>query len=184
VPASVICLSHADGAGGREIGELLAQRLGFRYVDDGIVVAAAGAGQLYPEAVAVAESPAAGRRLEVDFHRFEPTERVRELIRDAVRTTADAGNVVIVAHAASFALEERDDVLRVLVTAPREARLERISADGRAGKALDEADRAREQYLKRFYGVSRELPTHYDLVVNTGRMTAERAVDAILAAAG
>jgi Cytidylate kinase-like family len=59
VPASVICLSHADGAGGREIGELLAQRLGFRYVDDGIVVAAAGAGQLYPEAVAVAESPTA-----------------------------------------------------------------------------------------------------------------------------
>jgi hypothetical protein len=184
VPASVICLSHADGAGGREIGELLAHRLGFRYVDDGIVVAAAGAGQLYPEAVAVAESPGAGRRLEVDFHRFEPTERVRELIRDAVRATADEGKVVIVAHAASFTLDGRDDVLRVLVTAPREARVERIAADGRAAKSLDEADKAREQYLKRFYGVSRELPTHYDLVVNTERLTAGRAVDAIVAAAG
>jgi hypothetical protein len=60
VATSVICLSHADGAGGREIGELLAQRLGFRYVDDGIIVAAAGAGELYPEAVAVAESRDAG----------------------------------------------------------------------------------------------------------------------------
>jgi cytidylate kinase len=94
----VICLSHADGAGGREIGELLAQRLGFRYVDEGILVAAADAGQLYPEAVAVAES-------------------------------RDAG-------------------------------------------------------LKRFYGISRELPTHYDLVVNTERVGADRAVDAIVAAAG
>src|SRR5207247_7749905 len=84
VPPSGICLAQADGAGGREIGELLGQRLGFRYVDDGIVVAAAGAGQLYPEAVAFAESRDAGRKLEVDFHRFEPTERVRELIRDAI----------------------------------------------------------------------------------------------------
>ena len=51
--------------------------------------------------------------LDVDFHRFEPTEGVRELIRDAIRGTADDGNVVIVAHAASFALEGRDDVLSV-----------------------------------------------------------------------
>jgi cytidylate kinase len=184
VPASVICLSHTDGAGGREIGELLAERLGFRYVDDGIVVAAAGAGQLYPEAVAVAESPGAGRKLEVDFHRFEPTERVRELIREAIRATADEGNVVIVAHAASFALEGRDDVFRVLVTAPAESRRARVAADGRTPKSLEQADRAREQYLKRFYGVSRELPTHYDLVVNTERLASGRAVDAIAAAAG
>jgi cytidylate kinase len=184
VATSVICLSHADGAGGREIGELLAQRLGFRYVDDGIIVAAAGAGELYPEAVAVAESRDAGRKLEVDFHRFEPTERIRELIRDAVRAAADEGNVVIVAHAASYALEGRGDVLRVLVTAPTETRVERLSADGRAAKTLEESDKAREQYLKRFYGVSRELPTHYDLVVNTERLTPERAVDAVVAAAG
>jgi cytidylate kinase len=49
---------------------------------------------------------------------------------------------------------------------------------------LSHADKAREQYLKRFYGVSRELATHYDLVVNTERLTAGRAVDAIVAAAG
>jgi len=185
VPASVICLSHADGAGGREIGELLAQRLGYRYVDDGIVVAAAGAGQLYPEAVAVAESRDAGRKLEVDFHRFEPTERVRELIRDAIRGTADEGHVVIVAHAASFALEARDDVLRVLVTAPMETRAARHPADGRAAaRSLEQSDKEREQYLRRFYGISRELPTHYDLVVNTERIATRRAVDAIVAAAG
>ena len=182
---SVICLSHADGAGGREIGELIAQRLGFRHVDDGIVVAAAGAGELYPEAVAVAESRDAGRKLEVDFHRFEPTERVRELIRTAIRGTADEGNVVIVAHAASFALEGRDDVLRILVTAPIKTRLERLSGDGRAAaKSLEQSDKAREQYLRRFYGVDRELPTHYDLVVNTEQMSAERVVDAIVAAVG
>jgi hypothetical protein len=41
---------------------------------------------------------------------------LRQLIADALRTFADAGSVVIVAHAASFALAGRD-VLRVLVTA-------------------------------------------------------------------
>ena len=42
---------------------------------------------------------------------------LRELIRSAIEEIADAGQVVIVAHAASHALAARSDVLRVLVTA-------------------------------------------------------------------
>src|SRR5690242_18800974 len=127
MPASVICLSHTDGSNGREIARLLAERLGFRCVDDGIVVAAAEAEQLFPESVALAEARDAGRRLEVDFNRFEQTETVRQLIRDAIVATADEGRVVIVAHAASYALGERGDVLRVLVTASDETRRLRLS---------------------------------------------------------
>jgi cytidylate kinase len=65
------------------------------------------------------------------------------------------------------------------------ARVARLSGDGRAAaKSLEQSDKAREQYLRRFYGINRELPTHYDLVVNTERLAADRAVDAIVAAAG
>src|SRR3954453_23692785 len=129
MPTSVICISHLDGAGGDEVARLVAERLGFRYVDDEIVVSVARAEKLYPEAVAEAEGRAAGKKLEVDFHRFEPTDKLRGLIRDAVVATAEEGNVVIVAHAASFALAGRDDVLRVLVTASSDSRVERVGAD-------------------------------------------------------
>src|SRR3954468_7802174 len=127
--SSVVCLSHLDGAGGEEVARLVAERLGDRYVDDEIVVSVGRGENLYPEAVAEAEGRDAGKNLEVDFHRFEPTDKLRALIRDAVVATAEEGNVVIVAHAASFALAGRDDVLRVLITASSESRVERVGAD-------------------------------------------------------
>ena len=37
----VVCISHNTGAGGSEIGRLVAQRLGFRYVDEDLVAHAA-----------------------------------------------------------------------------------------------------------------------------------------------
>ncbi len=188
MPAPVICISHAEGAGGQEIGRLLAERTGRRYVDDGIVVAAARAQGLYPEAVSLAESRGAGRRLEVDFNRFERTETLRELIREAVSTTADEGNAVIVAHAASYALSDREGVLRVLVIASTDTRIGRIagtddSDEKAAAKVLKESDKGRAAYLKHFYGIAHELPTQYDLVLNTDRLTTEAAVSAIVAAA-
>ena len=185
---SVICLSHTEGAWGQEIGRLLAKRVEFRYLDDGIIGEAAHTEKLYPEAVSQAESRNAGRQLEVDFHRFEQTETLRELIRDTILATADEGNVVIVSHAASFTLADRENVLRILVTASTESRVRRLcDAEGldekSAAKILRDSDKGREAYLKRFYGISRELPTHYDLVVNTDRLAPEEAVETIVQAA-
>jgi cytidylate kinase len=185
---SAITIARTEGAGGPEIARLVAEQLAFRYVDDGIIIAAANAEGLYPEAVALVESRGVGRKIEVDFNRFEQTEKVRELIRNAIRATADEGKVVIVAHAASFALAGREDVLRVLVTASVEVRLHRLatveSLDAKsADKFIRDSDKAREEYLKRFYGVGTELPTDYDLVLNTDRLATEHAAAAIVHAA-
>ena len=38
-------------------------------------------------------------------------------------------------------------------------------------------------YLKRFYGISTELPTHYDIVLNTDHVAPEEAAALILTAA-
>ena len=40
-------------------------------------------------------------------------------------------------------------------------------APDEATKAVERSDWARADYLKRFYGIDRELPVHYDLVFNT-----------------
>jgi len=189
MPATAICISHTEGAGGAEIGRAVADRLGFRYADDGIVVDAARAQGLDPDAVSLAESREAGRQVEVDFGKYERTESLRGLIRDAILAAADEGNVVIVAHAASYTLADRDGVLRVFVTAPTETRVlrlveaERLDAKS-AKRIVKESDKARAAYLKSFYGVARELPTHYDLVLNTDKLVTETAAAAIVDAAG
>ena len=109
---------------------------------------------------------------------------LRTLIRAAIRETAAEGNIVIASHAASMELAGRDDVLRVLVTASQKTRAHRIASalnlDERAAeKVLGEADASRADYLKRFHNIDSELPTHYDLVVNSDSLPPELGADLI-----
>jgi cytidylate kinase len=112
----------------------------------------------------------------------------RELIREAIHETAELGKVVIVAHAASFALAGEPGALRVLVTASADTRARRLVDEGlsesEASKLVGDGDRARADYLKRFYGVKEELPTHYDLIVNTDALSLDAAAGVVLAARG
>ncbi len=115
-------------------------------------------------------------------------EEMRVLIRAAIHEVASAGTAVIVAHAASIALAGMPGVLRVLVTAPSKVRAERLSTtEGLPPEAADAAiaasDFERRDYLKRFYGLKEELPTHYDIVINTHVLTGERAAAVVAAAA-
>ena len=110
------------------------------------------------------------------------------MIRSALWESAERGDAVIVAHAASLALATRTDVLRVLITASPETRVRRLAGAQNIGETEAEqqvarADANRADYLKRFYGVSTELPTHYDIVLNTDHVAPEDAGALILSAA-
>ena len=96
--------------------------------------------------------------------------------RATIGQVAEEGKVVIVAHAASFALRERPDTLRVFLTASPETRASRLGADA---KALAKSDGNRADYLKRFYDIGAEQPYHYDFVLNTDRLDAAGAAEII-----
>jgi len=202
-----VCISGLDGAQMREVAQGAAAKLAFAVVDEDIVLQAAAAGDIEPEVVADSERrkdfierAALGMGAGGDMSAvaiaggagyaggFGLGDDVRALIVRAIEETADRGNVVIAAHAASHALAERDDVVRVLVTASPETRRARIAAERgldekEAAKALDRSDDARADYLKRFYGARQELPTQYDLVLNTDRLTPDEAAELVALAA-
>ena len=203
-----VCISRSEGAGGAEIAHLVADRLGFRYIDDEIIAHAAAKGGISPGDVADEEKRKStlGRLLRelgtssavesyglpgaaagLSAKGSEPAA-IRSLIQEAIEETAGQGDVVIVAHAASRALAGQRGVLRVLVTASPEIRAGRLSESrgidrGEATRSIKEADAARRDYLRRFYGVDVELPTHYDLVVNTDALSLEQAAELIAQAA-
>lgn len=136
------------------------------------------AGLGYPAGIAVSDAGAA----------FRGTDHYRQLIRDVVVETASQGEVVIVAHAAAMALGGREDVLRVFVTASPDTRAGRLAEarglDPReAAKEIAESDKGRRDYFKSFYQIREELPTHYDIILNTDLLSFHQAVDAVLAAA-
>ncbi len=117
-----------------------------------------------------------------------PYTSYESLIREVIDQIADDGSAVIVAHGAGVRLAERDDVLRVLITASTATRIERVGTSeelsaSEAEAAVRESDRARAHYLRQFYDVRDELPTLYDVVVNTDKLSEPDAVAIIATAA-
>jgi cytidylate kinase len=202
----IVTISHATGAGGDNIGRSVAKGLAFRYLDEEIIQLAAERHGIDAEVVADAERRQSlltrilndigaaamidptGRMGLLPSDAFLTREYLRALIVDAVKETAERGRVVIVSHAAAIPLAGRPDLLRVLVTASFETRSRRVaeatgSKKADAEKSLKDSDAGRADYFLRFYRVERELPTHYDLVINTDALQPEEAADIVIAAA-
>jgi cytidylate kinase len=202
----VVCISRQDGAGGAEASRVVAEQLGFRLIDEDILARAAIEAGVEQDVVADVE-----RRRSV-LHRLleglgpatagtggmlvvpeeagygrESSRELRELIKSAIEETATEGRVVIVAHAASLALAGRPDVLRVFITASSATRQGRVAEslqidEKEAARVLKRSDAARADYIKRFYGIDAERPTHYDLVINTDTLTPADAARLIVVA--
>jgi cytidylate kinase len=204
----VVAIARSLGAGGDEIGHAVAKELGFRRADEEIITRAAQEAGVSPETVAQVEhTPALITRILETMARA-PTDPAdpqgwlaagtsiperafdyEDLIQRVITETANEGDVVIIAHGASIALAGMDGLLRVFVTGSREVRTERLARaagvdEKVARKAISDSDRQRREYLRRFYGVRQEMPTHYDLVINTDALTVPRAVQLIVSAAG
>ena len=197
--ARVICISRAIFTGAETIASDVAKELGFRIVDEEIVAKAAERRHVAPSEVASAErrksflSSLVGDITESSADVFNyilnpkaaGAEDMRQWIRDAILETADEGNVVIIAHAASYALARRKGVLRVLITGSEFARVNKwLPTSGgksprEAAESIRESDAARADYLKRFYDVKHESPEDYDLTLSIDAL-APRSISSLI----
>ena len=199
-----VSISRTLGAHGEEVGRLVATELGFRYVDNEIIDKAAERAGVSPEMVAsnektqplltrildaIAKAPVEPEMMVAQAtHPVNLTSAYEDLIEQVIVETAQQGDVVILAHGASIPLAKVASVLRVLVTASEATRAERVAADqgldqNAAAKACEESDKERERYFERIYELNRELPTHYDLVINTDILSTAQAARIISNAA-
>ena len=202
-----VCISPTDGSGSELVGPIVAEALGFQLLNAQIVTRAAQEAGVDPAAVVDAErrqslaarllgrltdaGPSGADGFTGDAAAFEDAgpdpEALRAFIRAIIWEAGERGDAVIVTHAASYALAERPDVLRVLISASPETRALRIAeakgcSESDAAKAIARGDAGRADYLKRFYDIDSELPTHYDIVINTDRLDAGAAAELIVRA--
>lgn len=204
MPCTIVTVSRTTGAYGEAVGQLVADRLNFRYVDDDIIVQAAERAGVSAAELAAAESPrplllriiesfgaaaiGSPEAVMAGVNTIDLPPATERLIEAVVRETAAAGKVVIVAHAAAIPLAGTRGLLRVEVTASEDTRAGRIAeaqslSKKDAEKEVRNSDKARAEYLQRFYKVSNERPTLFDLVINTDVLSAEQAATVVEAAA-
>jgi cytidylate kinase len=183
---AIVCISHEMGAGGPEIGQALAQRLGYRYIDQELISEAAHRYGLLEEKLSHLDEskPSLLERFDAE------TRRYITVIQTALYEFAEADNVVLMGRGGQWLLRGIPHVLRVRVMAPFELRVKRLGKklSGQMGEQTnprtvtdmvrrDDTEKVgRARYL---YEVDLRDPALYDIVVNTEKVSADGAVEVI-----
>lgn len=112
-------------------------------------------------------------------------DRGARVLERVVRGLAESGNIIIVGRAGHMIVRDRPDVVRVQIVAPLNYRVASLAAtegiDRREALARVRAsDRARADYVRRYYNVGWTDPTHYDFVLNTLHVDTPLAVRLIV----
>ena len=185
---SILTVSHEIGGGGPEIGQKVAEQLGFHYVDQELISdAALRYGVLEEKLSSLDESKPSL------FERFDAeTRRYITVLQTAVFEFAEQDRVVLMGRAGQWLLRGLPHVLRIRVMAPFDRRVKRLAKklSGQMGEQTnprtvqDMARRDDQEKLGRMrylYEVDLRDPSLYDLVLNTDKLSIDAAVELVAA---
>jgi cytidylate kinase len=172
-----------QGASGEdeELAEAVAQALGYRCIGREALVAASRRYNI-PEAKLneiLEKGPHWWERLLQDLRPY------RVALQAALCQLAHDGKVVYHGHLGHELLPGIGHVLKVLVTAPIEFRIEQVCArqgltDVAARRYIEEVDKARSRRLMAMFGADWRDHNRYDLILNLANMSREGATRIIM----
>ena len=180
----IITIYQGASGEGQELAETVAQGLGCHCVGREVLVEASRRYHI-PEAKLneiVEKGPHWWERLLQDLRPY------RIALQAALCELADDGKVVYHGHLGHELLPGIDHVLKVLLTAPIEFRIEQVRsrqnlADAAARHYIEEVDKARSRRLMAMFGTDWRDPNRFDLILNMSRMRREGATRVIIEAA-
>jgi cytidylate kinase len=208
----VITIGRQFGAGGTTVGEMLSRRLKIDLLESRIIDEVAHRLQLPKEEVeAEDEQPGSLlARLLVALGSastepmlppeqpawnppnsdptFDTRKAVLQITQHVIEEAARAGNVVIVGRGGAYILSKFPGVLHVFLRASTAARVKtvmerlKLTSEDEAKKRIKSADENWTAYIKQVYGHDRNLPGHYDMVLDTGTLGYDTTVEVIVTA--
>lgn len=194
----IITISRQFGSGGRSIGKLVAEKLGYDYYDSELVERVAKETGFDPEYVADAGEYAPGRSmLSYAFssgvpHAHGSSMNANDYLWAAqcriILELAEKGNCVIVGRCADYILRERNDCLHVFIHADTDYKAKRIVelygvTDRSPEKRLADKDAKRKVNYKYFTGREWGAPDNYHLALNSAYFGHDECADIIVSLA-
>jgi cytidylate kinase len=205
---AIVTIRGQLGSGAPALGMLIADDLGYDYVDREIIADVATTLSRHRIDIEEKEMPAPGllgRIAEALQHSYSPIAMADgrgipilppvELPLDdgdyldglvaVIKNLASKGNIVLCGRGSQFILMDRQDAFHVLVIAPLEQRIQRVVkgshvSEELAKKKIADYDARRREFIKRYFGNDLEDPMNYDIVLNTDRLTFEAAANAVV----
>jgi len=182
-----IAIASLLGAGGEEIGRLVADRLGYGLFGRDIVDEIArrrGVGETLMQGLDERVRDRMHRYVADAFRSrvFNENDYLGEVVR-AVTTLGRRGLAVIVGRGSAFILDPQS-TLRVFLAAPVPVRVERIAKQRGLDRAqaeafLREEDARRTHFIRRHFGARLDDPLAYDVTLNTGLITPAAGADLV-----
>ncbi len=167
---TIITIAREHGTQGKQIGRIVAQKLGVPFYDKELAALAAQESGLDKEFISKINrnSPARMRDL------YLSTAAVSEAIiaQDRIiKRIADNGACVIVGRAADHVLREYENVVKVYLHAPKAYRVQKVmemygDSEEEAVKHVQRADKARAKYYESISGKRWGAAENYDVSLN------------------
>jgi len=183
---AIIVLSHQMGAGGPEIGMTLAQRLGYRYVNQELLLDAARRYGLPEDRLSHLDESKPTL-----FERFDTeTRQYITVLQTTLLEFAELDNCVLMRGGGQWLLRGVPHALRVRVIAPFEHRVKQwirrtTQMTGEppnhraAAELVRRDDTEKSGRMKYLYEVDVADPTLYELIINTEKVQHEAVVDIV-----
>jgi CMP/dCMP kinase len=220
VAMAIVTISRQFGSGGDEIASRVSDALGYQIFDKRMIEeAAADTGLSGMDVIDYSEENFKVRTfLDRLFHSMAvssewmgynsgpgvymtqiDTNEIDEamclsLVKKAVYSAAQRGNIVIVGRAGQILLQDRYDALHVRIVAPMEDRIQWVKEQIKATRIehyadielrrkaqdmIEGKDQASSEYIRCYYHADWDDPRLYHIILNTGKVCVDRAEDII-----
>ena len=199
---AVITISRQFGAGGKTLGKMIADRLGYIFADDDIIQMVAEMANVSPHWVESVEKEAGGKLSRVIssmvskrlVDRILKNERgyidekiYLDYLVVIIAQIAEEGNVVILGRGSQYILHDHPDAFHVLLINELDQRIRFMEEHydlnrSRAEHVVHNEDKRRIQLYRKLGKIDYDDPSLYHLVLNMGRIALPEAAKLICGA--
>ncbi|MFZ1037699.1 MAG: cytidylate kinase-like family protein [Smithella sp.] len=186
----IITLSREPGAGGSEIARKLSKALGMDLIGGQIIQHVADSAKMSRKVIESLDEKEVKFRDTLLFSMFGenrpwPGEFLQHLIK-VIGSIGIFGNVILVGRGANFVLP-REKTFKVRIIAPMELRIKHFMEDRgytkvEAEQYIIKTENNRKAFVRKYYGADVTDPKHYDIVINTEKISLAGAIESIISA--
>ena len=189
-PGPVITVSREPGTGGSEIARRLADGLKMDLVGAQIIQKIAESADISAKLIESLDEKQITRRDDWLSSLFETRHLwVDDYLRNLTKvigTFGKQGNFVIVGRGSQYILPP-EDTFRLRFIADMETKIQNVMRDFGSSREeseeyINKTHENRRAYLRKHFNADWTDPSHYDMVINTGKLGIDGAVEAVKAA--
>ena len=196
---SVVTISRQFGAGGKTLGEILAQRMSYTFINAEFIQLIATKVKVSTDWVESIEKEAGGKFLKFisglvpksfverildDTRGYIDEEVYVEALHEIIIELAKEGNTVILGRGGQYILRDYPDAYHILLVADKPDRIEFLKArydlsEKQAIQTIASEDKRRMNLYRKFGREDYDKPGLYHLVLNMSKLKMEQAADLV-----